>query len=360
MALVCLSHFQGAFPLGSSGAGELVTRMTRAATPTFFLVSGFVLGFLSFRSPRQFAAIRIKLVDRALFLLSAARIAIIVAHIPIVGLAGALDIVFVTDTIAVCVLVGTVVVPRIGMLGRAALGVSLYAAATCAVMFWIPQSGTAAQFVKHLLVGNRSDIAPNVFLYSFPILQWLAVYLVATSLGERLARARAGGRRTGIAALAGLGALLIGAGLGLWSLRNELEQLPSLAGSGHRVALLLITSPWQKLPPGADFLLCYLGAALLMVSTCLWLERVKPGVLAPFALLGRNSLIVFVAQYFIFYSLIYSLHLAYTPLWPLIFAVSFLVLVPATLAWERVDGQRFLTVGYPGFAAWAGRLRAAR
>ena len=45
-------------------------------------------------------------------------------------------------------------------------------------------------------------------------------------------------------------------------------------------------------------------------------------MLAMFALLGCNSLIVFVAQHFVFYALIYSRHLPYTPLWPLLFSPS--------------------------------------
>jgi len=128
----------------------------------------------------------------------------------------------------------------------------------------------------------------------------------------------------------------------------------------HEAEEALSSTPWQKLPPGPDFLLCYLGLALWLVTACLWLERMRPGALEVFAMLGRNSLFVFVAQYFMYYALIFSLHLHYTRLCPLIFAVSFLVLILVTFAWQRANGQRFLTVGYPGLATWAGRLRAAR
>jgi hypothetical protein len=282
-----------------------------------------------------------------------------VAHLPLVGLKGAFDVVFITDVIAICVLVGTVLVPRVGMLGRAALGVCLYAASTFALVYWVPAQGSVAQLVRELLVGDLRDAKSSVFLYSFPIAQWLAVYLIATALGERLARVRAAGASSGIPSLFGLGGLLVAGGLLLWKLRPALERLPFLAGAGNRVELLFFTSPWQKLPPGADFLLCYLGLGLLLVSTCLSLERWKPQVLEPFALIGRNSLVVFVAQFFVFYSLIFTLKLPFTPFWPLLFIGSCLALFCFAVFWERADGQRVLTVGYPRFAAWAGRWRAA-
>jgi uncharacterized membrane protein len=348
MLLVCLAHFQSSYlkHVGVPETTEALDRITRAATPTFILISGFVLGFLHFANQGRFDRVRRNLVDRALFLLTAARVAIIVAHIPIVGLLGALDIVFVTDIIAVCVLVGTVVVPAVGTAGRAALGILLYAAATLIVLLWVPQEGSGPQIVKHFLVGHRRH---SVFIYGFPILQWLAVYLVGTALGEWLARLRAASQSTGFARLIGLGSALVAAGMLSWGLRSELALLPIFSNLGPTGALFYLTSPWQKLPPGPAYLFFYLGMAVFLVTACLWLDRVRPGaaILGVFALLGRNSLAVFVMQYFVYYSLLYSLHLAYTPLWPLLFAVTFLALVLFAAFWERTDGQRMLTVGYP-------------
>ena len=366
MGLVCLSHFQDSYLIPLNAEVEALARLTRAATPAFILVSGFVLGFL-FRSRSSFDEIRLKLVDRALFLLTVARVAIVASHVPIVGLQRSLFTVYVTDTIAVCVLVGTVLVPRVGMLGRAALGISVYALATSALVLWIPQPGSFTQFVKELLLGNLSD-EPYVLAYNFPIVQWLGVYLIATALGEQLARVRAAGARSGIAALIGLGALLMASGILLWRLRPQLEAIPGLAGASHWNTLLLLTSPWQKLPPGPDYLLLYLGVGLLLVSACLWVEQSEAGALRLFTLLGRNSLFVFVVQYFIFYTLIFSLHLPYTKLWPLLFIVSFSALFPLTMLGadgraEVPDGRLSQFRGLGGSAArcaLTGGLAAAR
>jgi uncharacterized membrane protein len=357
MFLVCLAHFQNGYlqPLGIQRVTELLSPLTRAATPTFILISGFVLGFLYATNQKTFDRTRRNLVDRALFLLTVARVPIVFAHVPITGFRGALDIVFVTDTIAVCVLVGTVVVPAIGMRARAALGVLLYVGSVLVLLLWIPQEGSVERFLKHLLVGHRSH---SVFVYSFPILPWLAVYLVATSVGERLARLRGASERTGFGGLIGLGSLLLASGVLLWSLRSELALLPAFADTSPRSALVFLTSTWQKLPPGPVYLLCYLGLALYLVTASLWLARARPdaALLKMFALLGRNSLIVFVAQYAVYYTVLYSLHLPYTQWWPLLFAASFLALVLFAAGWQRANGQRLLTVGYPGLVARAGRV----
>ena len=97
MLLVCLSHFGLTClrPLGLQQANETLNLVTMAATPAFRLVSGMLLGFLFVRQePAAFERMRLKIVDRALVLLTAARALIFVAHVPMFGWGPAATIIF--------------------------------------------------------------------------------------------------------------------------------------------------------------------------------------------------------------------------------------------------------------------------
>lgn len=357
MLLVCLSHFGHLYlsPLGLEATEEGMSRLTLAATPAFLLVSGLVLGFLhsTHRGEEAFRELRRRLLDRALFLLTVAHVLIVGAHLPKFGFPGALAFVFITDVVAVCVIVGTAVVPAVRARSRIAVGGALYVAATLLALLWMPAPGSIPQLAKHLLVGHWPTLEQSVFVYNFPILQWLALYLVATALGETLRLRRDEKAAFEAAALAGLGGALMGSGAVLRVLRPALYHLPTL---GSRAVFLTSTS--QKLPPGPAFLLCYSGLALCLVAGCLWLCRVGPETLVvrTFGLIGRNSLVVFVLQYLLYYCVVDRLALPFTRLWPLLFAATFGILVLVAWFWERAAGGRFLTVGLPAATAWAERL----
>ncbi len=360
MLLVCLSHFGEVYldPLGLDGVGRALKLATRAATPAFIVVSGFVLGYLQ-SSHTDFERLRLKLLDRALYLLTAAHLAIAVAHLPGFG-GGAFDIIFMSDVVAISVITGTLVVPVVGGRGRAALGVGLYVGATLLVFGVTPRPGSASQIVKHFLVGHQPELEESAFAYNFPVLQWLGLYLLSTTLGQRLARSREQGE--GTTALVRLGLVLTAAGGGLRLLRPVLERLSAAAPRVSRDDLVFLTSPWQKLPPGPAFMLFYGGVAICFVAGCLWLHHLAPDSVALKALgvVGRNSLFVFVLQYYVYYCLVFALHLPYSAHWPLLFAATFLFLVLAAWAWQRIGGARFLTVGYPGLIGWADGLAGRR
>jgi predicted acyltransferase len=367
MLLVCHSHFGDTYlnPLGLDQVDDLLSGLTLMATPAFILVSGLVLGFLYYSRGEgvTFDRMRRKLLDRALFLLTVAHVAIVAAHVPMFGWKRALDIVFITDVVAICVITGTLLVPMLGARGRAALGVSLYGGATLIVLLWMPAQVVPGQLIKHVLVGHKPALEESTFVYNFPVLQWLGLYLLATVLGQGLARAQSA--RAQIAMLAGLGVALAGSAVLLRAVRPGLGHLLELLTPSRRDTLEFLTARWQKLPPGPVYLLFYSGLALCLVAGCLWLCRVSPSgaVTMTLELVGRNSLITFVLQYLVYYCLIFSLHLPYTRLWPLLFAATYLLLVMAAWVWQRTEAGRFLTVGYPGFVAWAegfGRRRMDR
>ena len=54
---------------------------------------------------------------------------------------------------------------------------------------------------------------------------------------------------------------------------------------------------------------------------------------------------MFILQYYIYYTVLYLLHLAYTPLWPLYYLASLALLFPIAKTWEARRGNRLITVG---------------
>lgn len=366
MVLVFASHFADAYlgPAGAHTAHWAVARATFPATPTFIVVSGLLLGYLYATHREDFDRLRHKLVDRAVFLLTVAHVVIVAAHVPAFGLAGAADLVFVTDVVGVSVIVGTLAVPAVRPRLRLALGGGLYVASTLLVFSWMPEPGSRLQLVKHLFVGHRPGLEESAFVHNFPVVPWLALYLAATALGERLARRRAGARGSAAPALAGLGVLLVAAATLLRGLRPVLARVVAGTADGDGTARFL-TASIQKLPPGPAYVSFYAGIALLLLAGCLWLSEVGRGaaVLGALQTLGRNSLFVFVLQYLVYYGAMSVVHLPWSPFWPVLLIATALVHVAAASAWERAGGNRYLTVGYPslvqaaerGTFAWLGR-----
>lgn len=362
MVLVFASHFADAYlgPAGAHRAHEVVARGTFPASPMFMLVSGLLLGFLFAGHRDGFDRLRRKLVDRALFLLTVAHLVIVAAHAPAFGLASAGDFVYITDVVGLSVIVGSLAVSagRPGL--RLSFAAMLYAASTLLVFAWNAAPGSPAQLVKHLLVGHRPDLEESAFIYNFPVLPWMALYLAATVLGEGLARLRGAARGMPVATLAGLGALLAGAGTLMRGLRPLLALLVP-GGTAENSPVRWLTGTGHKLPPGPAYLSFYAGIALLLLAGCLWFSEVRPGaaVLEALQALGRNSLFVFVLQYVVYYGVISALHLPWSPLWPLLLLGTALLHVAAARAWERAGGNRLLTVGYPSLLRAAERLTAS-
>ena len=70
MFFVCLAHFSGAYlwPHGMKGA-ELLDIVSMVASPSFVLISGMTFGFLATLHPDDVRHLRIRLLDRGVFLL---------------------------------------------------------------------------------------------------------------------------------------------------------------------------------------------------------------------------------------------------------------------------------------------------
>jgi hypothetical protein len=106
-------------------------------------------------------------------------------------------------------------------------------------------------------------------------------------------------------------------------------------------------SVYGKFPPGIVYLGFFGGAGLIMLAAIFELDRRKqlPILFGQLRKLGRSSLFMFTAQYALYRSVLPHLGLHYTPVWPVIFFASVLLLTVFAGVWDAYSGNQYLTVG---------------
>ena len=345
MLLVLESHFATAYFGGFANRrpGQIASWLALPATPTFVLLSGLLIGFLSVQNADSFGNLIVKLVDRGLFLLVPAHALMVLAHLVMFGHA---RFVFITDAIGVCVLLGPWMVARFSSTGRALLGLALTAIAWRCKLTWNP-STASGRWLHAVLFGD------DPFKYgwlTFPILPLLGIYLLATPLGEAIARwRRAGGDF--VLRLSMISVASMGAGLGLHFLGRRCEP-----------AIRALLSAAQKYPPGPAYVLIWGGLGLVGLTLFAWLEqrKVASALLSALALLGRTSLVVFVVQYYVYYVVVFSLNLSPSRAWPAYLVLSVLFIYAVAAWWDRYLGNDCLTVGLPVFVQARNRAALSR
>jgi uncharacterized membrane protein len=354
MVLVCVSHVKQHLVDSAPTLYWFLMTVTRVATPTFLLLSGFVIGYLLRRESR--ARVGITLVDRGLFLL-------LVAH-ALMGISklawhdGVTSWLFerleITDVIGLALLVAVLVRsarPEILIGWGAALCLLSWPAA----MLLEPGSATARMFLVPLF-HVRSAAAASI---EAPIVAYVGVFLIGMGLSGRLHGALVAGAARDVArpllkagaisvALALLGVLLWHSGKGLLP---DVLRMPPLVDF-VRGAL----DPRWKLPPSPAYLLFYGGCGLLLTS---WLLNGRPAFLvSPItrfaAVIGRASLMCFVVQDILFFGIPMALGLdsiGSVPFWFAYLAVGLVLLYALARRWDEAGGNRFLTVGLKWMAS---------
>jgi uncharacterized membrane protein len=341
MVLVCLSHFTSAFFPSTDlpGPRQWLGIITLVASPTFVLLSGILLGWRFRIAPERFARFRARLLDRAIFLLTIGHLAIEGSQLRRMAVAGEQPMFFVlTDVIAIALLVGPPIVVRLAIRGRLAVAALLFATSWGLILGWTPH-GDVARVVKAVLVGLRMAEG-DIGGYCVPVLPWLGVYVAATCVGHMLA-GRSGGKGLLDCPLlwrAGLAAVSI-------AILQRLLVLDTVGSHvGERLTMLSVT--WQKVPPGPTYLLFNGGAGLMMVALLAQLRQASVGEAATrwLELLGRNSAIVFIAQFYVYSMLVPMLRPEVQVAWPVAFATTGALLVLFAWSWERLGLERLLTV----------------
>lgn len=344
MLFVCLSHFGLEYFRLMGDPPERVFAYTvgRIASPTFMLISGITVGMLYEMRRSGFGRLRLTLLDRGLFMLTTGHALIMLSTIPRQGsLSSAAQLGFITDAVGVAILVGPVLVQRMGAASRVLLAVGMYALGVMLTLGWAPAAGSW-WVLRYLLVGSFPETGAN----NFPLLPWLATYLAGTALGQVAARTelkRAGGAER---ALAWAGVVCLAAVIATKFIGWYL--LP--AGTGTVVlaeATFDFFSPWQKLPASPLYLASFGGCGLFLIAGVLWMARRGHArrVVQASSVLGRASLFAFILQFYVYYVGFHLMELPYTRAWPLYFVASVALIWLGAHWWDSHGYQRHLTVG---------------
>ena len=359
MLFVCLAHFADVFFNGASPLTDLMSSMShkigKVGTPTFVILSGLVLGYLFKSKGEQFEASRLHLVDRALALLIIGHVLIVACIVTKLGLSVGMRIAIVTDMIALCVILGSLVIKVTPSYSRIILGLSVYVTSWIAVVAWNPEQRLLLM-VKAITVGEVpfSSIGTGSafpFPIFFPILPWFAVYILSSCLGERIASLYHNGmKQTAHRSLFKIGGLMLSIGLTLKMIQELFFHFHVLETESIISALMY---PSQKFPPGVSYVLVYGGTGLLLTSFFLWIEAsgLLRRVSEAMRTVGQASMGVYTAQFFIYYT-VFSLLVSHTNLaplylWPVYWLASLYLLFKFAQFWNRAGLQSFLSVGYP-------------
>jgi uncharacterized membrane protein len=344
MIFVCLSHFTTAYvqsQVGMSTAQSLWV-IGMIASPTFMLLSGTLLGVEFGRRPHAFAQFRVKLADRALFLIVVGHVLMLLSGLPRKAESPSFFMsTFITDAIAFSLLIAPWIVPRLTRRERVVLAAAVISVSWLIIDDWQPHHPVEVA-LKAILFGdvNRSW---------FPLIPWFGFYLASTVFGEHLAtylRQRAYSKVT--ASMLGLGVSFIAGSVVLRAVRwaavhGFISPLHSSRG------LLMLTSQSQKYPPGPAYILFFAGAgACLIAVLCeMWRRGIAARVLRLFAAIGQSSLFVFVLQAHLYFVVLYYVHLPSVRAWPVVFLLTLVPLVSAAWWWSQRRLNKYLTVGLP-------------
>jgi uncharacterized membrane protein len=345
MLFVCLAHFAGVYPwtTGSRELANYLGTIGMIASPTFVIVSGMMVGFLATTNAAGFPELRIKLLDRGVFLLTVGHLILAITITRSFSVfPGTLRVSFITDAIAVSIMVTPWLVSALSARHRVVLAICAFILNWFVVLQWHPNTSFLI-VCKRYLVGIPSGSVETDFL-AFPVIPWLAVYLAATALGEMLGRVYATGDRKGahmmLARMGGIALLIAGAVDGFTDVLRS-------AHVGSNWNEMFFFAIYQKFPPGPIYLGFFGGAGVMLLALVLELDRrgAFPRAMNELRQLGRASLFTYVAQYALYVSFLGRLRLSFTPLWPVLFVFSLIALSKAAGAWDRNNGNNILTVG---------------
>jgi uncharacterized membrane protein len=346
MLFVLVSHFGRSYFDGGDVRGAVLQTITMIGSPTFMVISGMVVGFLHCTRPNHFNRLRITLAYRGLFLLTIGHAVILAGSWPLIRTARYL---LITDAIGVSMLVGPAMVSRVSSAGRLIIAASLFALSWVAIGFWHPTS-FAGRLALETLFGS---LHPSIYRYTLPLVPWCCLDLVASAVGERLGTlfvagdvdgmrrlvARVGAVSVALALSAKLGYVIVkdlSAGVALHN--------PWLSAAG------IFTSPGMRFPPSAGYLVFYSGLGWCWIYLWLSIERSDwaPRLINNFAALGQVSLFMFVAQYYVYFTVIYLVrpHLPFAWAWPVYLVISMLAVILPALEWHRRGYRRFMRVGF--------------
>lgn len=341
MLFVFLSHFAEVYFQNNHQQAilEKCWHIGMVASPTFMLISGIVLGYLYCINKNNFKRIKLKLIDRGLFLLTIGHVFILFAHIPMThGIRNALHWTFITDAIAISIITGPLIISYLSKAKRLLLGLSIYIVCLLVIYFWRPASIMILNILEEELIGTLHKF---FFVDNFSILIWFSVYLCGSALGEIIGELHLEQRDYKIKIfLSQLGILLITSAIGIKFIYHF------LLSPGFKENFFFLSNFFQKNPPGPTYLFFYGGIGLLILTLLFWLEEKKwfGHLLNILSNIGKASLIIFIIQYYVYFSLFEIFHLAFTKLWLIYFILSVVLIILCGNYWLKKNYNKYFTI----------------
>jgi len=129
------------------------------------------------------------------------------------------------------------------------------------------------------------------------------------------------------------------------ALLGRAVDLLGVVPEGHP-ALHWLVHIW-KLPPSPVYVFLFSGIGLAMLAAFIEFERrdAIPALRRAAAVVGRSSLAVFIAQYCVNFTATVLLHPLVSAAWPIWFLGSLVPMFGVALLWQRLDRNRFFTLG---------------
>jgi surface polysaccharide O-acyltransferase-like enzyme len=339
--LVCISHFALAYlaRLGGGAAAAWWIFAGHIASPMFIIINGAMIGYLHGGNPQRFAVTRRRLAVRALLLVTVAHALIVIAHVPRVGgWREALRWLFVTDTIAVALLIAPLFV-RMRPMKRTAACLAAYAGACMLVYGWHP-AALPLRYIKDTLFGSDGV---SVWAYNVPLVPGLALDVASLTVGEWLL---AGPSASPTLVLEGLlgksGAFFVGSAVAVKITYWTIHAAGLIPLGRPLIIASALASPWTRIPPSPEYMLLFGGMAMLAIVGVLAGGRMN--VCAPvwrwLASLGRASAMAYVLQYYILYLVVERFAPISWVLAPFIFAGVMVAMTAGVHLWTHAGSKR--------------------
>ncbi len=337
MIFVCLSHFSEAYFQATNKIAlmEISCKISMIASPTFMIITGMMLGYLYTVKGQDFSCTRRILIDRGLFLITIAHIIIQITFLPLIDKFGSSYMTtFVTDAIGISMIIGTLLISKLSKYYRLMLAALIFSISWFFVYIGKPDN----YFLSILYEICFGSVYQKSFFDTFPLVQWLAIYLVGTVLGEVVAKYQLSNRLDKVFPLfMKIGSIGMIIALVFYFVRGH------LISEGFYSDFLHIT---QKNPPGIIYFAFYGSIGIFILAL---LERIIAmdwfnSIIYRFELIGRTSLFVFVLQYFMYFFILVLIDPPFTVFWPVLFLITIYIVMVASKFWYHKKYNRFITV----------------
>jgi len=348
---VVLSHSSQYLVPSASPLRHALIDIGMVATPTFLLLSGVICSYLGSRQEGSVSQSRWRLIDRGLFLLLIAHLAFGLTHATWQSLTAALGRSFyITDAVGVGLLAAALLMNRANRVQLLVGGVGMLLGGWLLLYTATPHDGFDRSLLRLLVGLDASDDSDEGWIV--PIVPYLGIFLIGMAGGLEYAarRARDTPRHVYVrfCFLAGFVAGGFAVALKVMWLLSK-QHLPAV----WKPVIFQLTDPFMKIPPGLGYVLAYGGAGLLMAGVMIHLAGTAWGrrIVGSLAIVGRASLFVFLAQYWLISVPARGFHVqGGAAFWFVMLLGALCALAVLASAWDRAGGNRLLTLGLRRFA----------